>query len=386
MIARLQIKRKQQKKTKIVFRKSQDDTKKSKKDNKTSKPSDEQESALEERDTLDTFVSDTSVSSVSDSDGNDVQEIVVVKKQKAATTKPIENPAAIAKSKPAAPEPPVVATTSTSDKSKRKSAIPKKKILHLTNALKDIKRIHSMTQCLIPRLPVLFLRLVKETIQKRTGGTEFALKDIKRIQSMSQCLISREPFLRLVKETIQNRTDGTEFRVTETAVDALRETSENLLTKLLEESYLLSLHAVSSFVASSKLSPHRRSFLNKKILNCYKGKAIQSQQRFFRLLKAKRLIKYSPWKMTAAISHQLDIKDSITEVETLFSLKDVALSVAEISPKESNLDKNKNDENAKKCLCHTCDKVFAKNHHLVDNMRVHSQEKPFKCNLLRHFR
>jgi uncharacterized Zn-finger protein len=101
---------------------------------------------------------------------------------------------------------------------------------------------------------------------------------------------------------------------------------------------------------------------------------------------AKRLIKYSPWKMTAAISHQLDIKDSITEVETLFSLKDVALSVAEISPKESNLDKNKNDENAKKCLCHTCDKVFAKNHHLVDNMRVHSQEKPFKCNLLRHFR
>jgi histone H3/H4 len=94
-------------------------------------------------------------------------------------------------------------TTSNSYKSKRKSAGPQKKIVNFTYALKEIKRLQSTTHSLIPRAP--FLRLVKETIQKRTGGTS--------------------------------------FRVTETAVEALREASENLLTNIFEDSYLLSLHA-----------------------------------------------------------------------------------------------------------------------------------------------
>jgi uncharacterized Zn-finger protein len=106
------------------------------------------------------------------------------------------------------------------------------------------------------------------------------------------------------------------------------------------------------------------------------------------------LIKYRPLKDTIAISQQqLDIKDSLTEVKTSFSLKDVALSVepspvAEMPHQESSLEIKKNDQNrsnsslisTKKYICLTCDKPFAQKCHLVAHERIHSQKKPYKCN------
>jgi hypothetical protein len=100
----------------------------------------------------------------------------------------------------------------------------------------------------------------------------------------------------------------------------------------------------------SQLSGHQRLSLNKKIRKSSlksilkRKSSIQIQQRLFSLLKAKKLIKYRPLKDTIAISQQqLDIKDSLIEVETSFSLKDVALGVepcpvAEMPHQESSLE------------------------------------------------
>jgi len=69
-----------------------------------------------------------------------------------------------------------------------------------------------------------------------------ALKEIKRLQSSTRLIIPRAPFLRVVKEIIQNRTNST-MRCTEMAVEALREASENVLTSIFEDSYLVACHA-----------------------------------------------------------------------------------------------------------------------------------------------
>jgi len=45
-----------------------------------------------------------------------------------------------------------------------------------------------------------------------------------------------------VKEILHSRT-STDFRVTEMAVEALREASENVLTSIFEDAYLVATHA-----------------------------------------------------------------------------------------------------------------------------------------------
>jgi hypothetical protein len=101
-----------------------------------------------------------------------------------------------------------------------------------------------------------------------------------------------------------------------------------------------------------ELSGHQRLSLNSRIRKSLKRKSTlkgflggksstQIQQKFISLLKAKKLAKFKPIKETIK-SEQLVSKESQTEVETEFSLNDVAFSVvpsavAEMPPKESSL-------------------------------------------------
>lgn len=67
------------------------------------------------------------------------------------------------------------------------------------------------------------------------------LSEINKLQSSTKLLIPRAPFVRLIKELIGNR--GPNFKISLMAVEALRESSECLLTSIFEDAYLLALHA-----------------------------------------------------------------------------------------------------------------------------------------------
>ena len=69
------------------------------------------------------------------------------------------------------------------------------------------------------------------------------LKEIRKYQTSTNLLIPKAPFLRLIKEILSNRTGRVGYRVTEGAVEAMREASETMLTCVFEDSNLLALHA-----------------------------------------------------------------------------------------------------------------------------------------------
>lgn len=70
------------------------------------------------------------------------------------------------------------------------------------------------------------------------------LKSIRKLQHTTNLLIPRAPFLRIVRELIEDRAGGrVNMRITEMAIEALREAAECLLTSIFEDSYLLALHA-----------------------------------------------------------------------------------------------------------------------------------------------
>jgi len=76
--------------------------------------------------------------------------------------------------------------------------------------------------------------------KKRSQTT--ALQEMKTLQKTTALLIPKAPFVRLVKTLVQERA-GQQFRLTETAVEALRESAESFLVSMFEDSYLMSLHA-----------------------------------------------------------------------------------------------------------------------------------------------
>lgn len=186
----------------MVRRKSEEES------NKKSNKQSEKMSFQEERDTIDTSISD--VSSVSDSESEQEENPVIVNQKSAKQPAKIPTTAAAVapqKDKPVsrteAGRAAAATTSANAARKGRKSVVPPKKFIKISRAMEEIRRLQSTTQNLIPRAP----------------------------------------FLRLVKETIQNRTGNQGFKVTETAVEALREASENLLTNIFEDSYLLSMHA-----------------------------------------------------------------------------------------------------------------------------------------------
>ncbi|CAF0722496.1 unnamed protein product [Brachionus calyciflorus] len=85
-------------------------------------------------------------------------------------------------------------------------------------------------------------KLSRINTSKKGKSGIVALKQIRELQRTTNLLIPRAPFLRLIKEIIQQRSTAG-FKVTEMAVEALREASENVLVSIFEDSYLIALHA-----------------------------------------------------------------------------------------------------------------------------------------------
>jgi histone H3/H4 len=77
--------------------------------------------------------------------------------------------------------------------------------------------------------------------RKPRSGTR-VLREIKRLQTSTNLLIPKAPFFRLIKELIHDRA-GSGMRITEMALEALREASECALISIFEDSYLLALHS-----------------------------------------------------------------------------------------------------------------------------------------------
>ncbi|XP_061875921.1 LOW QUALITY PROTEIN: histone H3-like centromeric protein A [Colius striatus] len=69
------------------------------------------------------------------------------------------------------------------------------------------------------------------------------LKEIRKYQSSTQLLLRQRPFARLVREICLQFTRGVDYRWQSMALLALQEAAEAFVVRLLEDSYLCSLHA-----------------------------------------------------------------------------------------------------------------------------------------------
>lgn len=78
---------------------------------------------------------------------------------------------------------------------------------------------------------------------KKRKQTAPVLRDIRKLQSTTDPLIPRAPFLRLIREILQKfqPVSREAFRITPEAIEALRETTENHITGILGQSYLITL-------------------------------------------------------------------------------------------------------------------------------------------------
>ncbi|XP_053329551.1 histone H3-like centromeric protein A [Spea bombifrons] len=97
----------------------------------------------------------------------------------------------------------------------------------------------------------------RETAQRRRfrPGTR-ALMEIRKYQKSTELLIRKAPFQRLVREVCMTYTRGVAFNWQSMAIMALQEAAEAFLVRLLEDSYLCSIHAkrVTLFVQDIQLA------------------------------------------------------------------------------------------------------------------------------------
>jgi len=87
--------------------------------------------------------------------------------------------------------------------------------------------------------PVKATGSVKRPHRYRPGTV--ALREIRKYQKSTELLIRKLPFQRLIREIAQDF--KTDLRFQGSGVHALQEASESYLVGLLEDSYLLTLHA-----------------------------------------------------------------------------------------------------------------------------------------------
>lgn len=88
-----------------------------------------------------------------------------------------------------------------------------------------------------------FQRAVSERRRKnpKPKKREHALREIRKLQSTTDLLIPSAPFLRVVHEILRkNMQDG---RIARQAVEALRESSEMFAVQLFEDALYCALHA-----------------------------------------------------------------------------------------------------------------------------------------------
>jgi histone H3/H4 len=81
---------------------------------------------------------------------------------------------------------------------------------------------------------------------KKQGSQKIVVSTFRNQNKCSLKLIISNKMLTLIlkiREIISSRTGNRQFRVTETAVEALREASETMITTIFEDSNLLALHA-----------------------------------------------------------------------------------------------------------------------------------------------
>ena len=81
---------------------------------------------------------------------------------------------------------------------------------------------------------------VKKKLRYRPG--QLALREIKRLQSQHNLLIPKLPFARLVRELIRQQA-GTDYLVQMSALECLQEAAESYLTGLFEDTNLATIHA-----------------------------------------------------------------------------------------------------------------------------------------------
>ncbi|XP_043353428.1 histone H3-like centromeric protein A [Dermochelys coriacea] len=80
-------------------------------------------------------------------------------------------------------------------------------------------------------------------LRRRYRPGQRALLEIRKFQKSTNLLISKLPFSRVVREICLMYTRGVDFRWQAMALLALQEAAEAFLVRLLEDSYLCSIHA-----------------------------------------------------------------------------------------------------------------------------------------------
>ncbi|XP_073495690.1 histone H3-like centromeric protein A [Phyllobates terribilis] len=86
-------------------------------------------------------------------------------------------------------------------------------------------------------------RTKKTTKRNRYRPGKRALMEIRKYQRSTELLLRKAPFARLVREVCMEYSRGMPYSWQSTAIMALQESAEAFLVRLLEDSYLCSLHA-----------------------------------------------------------------------------------------------------------------------------------------------
>uniref|UniRef100_A0A8C8RGH6 Core Histone H2A/H2B/H3 domain-containing protein n=1 Tax=Pelusios castaneus TaxID=367368 RepID=A0A8C8RGH6_9SAUR len=79
--------------------------------------------------------------------------------------------------------------------------------------------------------------------RRRYRPGQRALMEIRKFQNSTNLLIQKLPFSRVVREICLTYTRGVDYRWQSMALLALQEAAEAFLVRLLEDSYLCSIHA-----------------------------------------------------------------------------------------------------------------------------------------------
>ncbi|CAN2387376.1 Histone H3-like centromeric protein, partial [Pristimantis euphronides] len=102
----------------------------------------------------------------------------------------------------------------------------------------------------------------QRTRVRRRHRRNRVLTEIKKYQKSTDLLIKKLPFARLVREVLLKFSRGVPFSWQSTALLALQEAAETYLVRLLEDSYLCSIHAkrVTLFNTDIQLARRIRHF------------------------------------------------------------------------------------------------------------------------------
>lgn len=98
----------------------------------------------------------------------------------------------------------------------------------------------------------------KVRIKRKTPQIRGILREIRRLQTSFNLLIPRLPFQRLVREILQSVRGNTDYRLQSAAIAALHESTEAKLIDLFEDAVVLAHHRVRETISVKDYSLAKR--------------------------------------------------------------------------------------------------------------------------------